>query len=335
VLATLEAAARLEDYFEQGAALLKPYSINTLFRPSPFGKEGRPGARFAKWSMNSYGYRGPEPQPGAVKVVAYGASETFGTYESPDGEYPRQLEALLNRSGGPAYNVINIALPGVRIGRVGYLEQAVRQMRPEWVIIYPSPSNYIGATVPFCGQPTGPVPVELGLGDLLRFPGKVEQLSKAIVPVPMQTLVRRVLIWRALPASGAMDRVPKATIDAFHSDVECAVRASRDLGARVIVLTHATRFGDAADPDDDLLVAWRLYYPELREQGFLDLEQRANASLLDLRFWPGVVVVDAAHRMPAGAAYFADPVHFTDAGARALAALIAREIVRDRAAGAD
>ena len=82
--ATLELAARTDDLLRYGASFWQPYTIDTIFQPSEFGRTGRPGARFTKWDLNSLGYRGPEPVPGRTNILTFGASETFGLYETPD-----------------------------------------------------------------------------------------------------------------------------------------------------------------------------------------------------------------------------------------------------------
>ena len=331
-LATLELAPRVEDFLRHGAPMFGVYSINTVFRPSPFGKEGKPFARYLKWSMNSLGYRGPEPVAGRINIVTFGASETFGLYESPDKEYPRQLEALLAARRPGAYNVVNIAIPGLRIGRTAYLEHAIKQLGARYVVIYPSPANYIGTTEPFCGQPDQPVPVQFGLTERSRLLGRIEQFAKQQVPPAVMTRVRRFSIWRETRNTAVLDRIPDASINAFGTDLECAVRAARSLGAEPIIVTHATLFGAAVQPDDeDMLVAWRRFYPELAEGGFLDLERRANAAALAVATRNDVRVVRADALIPRGRENFADFVHFTDRGAGLMATALADSLLADGA----
>jgi hypothetical protein len=80
--------------------LASPYGseVDLVTRDS-LGAHGRPGAQYLKWSLNALGTRGPEvsplPGPGVLRVVATGASETFGQSEGPGREYPRQLEDSL------------------------------------------------------------------------------------------------------------------------------------------------------------------------------------------------------------------------------------------------
>jgi lysophospholipase L1-like esterase len=329
-LATLEVAPRVEDYFRYRAPLFAPYSINTVFRASPFGKEGKPDARYLKWNMNSLGYRGPEPVAGRVNILTFGASETFGLYESPDHEYPRQLQSALDAARPGIYDVINIAIPGIRIGRTGYLDRALEQTGARIVVIYPSPANYIGTVEPFCGQADTPAPVHLALTDYSRLYGRVEQLVKRYTPSVLMTAARRRAIAREANGAAVMERVPQASIDAFRIDLECAIRAVRAHRAEPVVVTHATFFGDHADPEDeDMLVAWRRFYPELAESGFLDLERRANAAALEAAAATGARVVRADAAIPRGRANFADFVHFTDAGAARMAALLVPAILGD------
>jgi hypothetical protein len=46
------------------------------------GQHGRPNAQYLKWKLNSLGFRGPELDPGATRILCVGSSETFGQYES-------------------------------------------------------------------------------------------------------------------------------------------------------------------------------------------------------------------------------------------------------------
>lgn len=329
-LLVMEAAARVDDYLRDGAPILMPYTINTIFRASPFGREGVPGARYAKWQMNSLGYRGPEPAQGRVKLLTFGASETFGMYEAANLEYPRRLESLLNQGGNEDYSVINIALPGIRVGRTAYLAHALERTQAKVVVIYPSPANYIGTIEPFCRTADSPAAIKLGLGDYVRLAGKIEQLIKQTVPVSVMTYLREFSIWRETRHSEILPVVPPASVDAFAADLQCVIDVVRANGAEPVLATHATYFGRSLRPEDRaMLVAWRRFYPELEEAGFLDLEQRANAAIRIIAQQQRVALADAEQGIPPGPQYFADFVHFTDAGAERMAELVAQAIVSE------
>lgn len=256
--------------------------------------------------------------------MIFGASESFGLYESAGREYASVLENLLNPDRGREhYNVVNLALPGIRIGRSGYLVRGIEQMQAKVAVIYPSPANYIGRTEPLCNKPTLPVPSDVGPLDHLRILSKFEQLSKKYVSIQFLNLVRRFSIWRDTRHATLIDRVPEATIDAFKADLTCAAKAAQSVDAKVILVTHASYFGqDLRLAKTPMMVSWRRFYPELKELSFLDLEQRANAAMKELGLELGVDIVDAASQIPAGPMYFADFVHFTDAGGARMAALL-------------
>ena len=328
--ATLEIAARIHDHVIEDAPLLGPYSINTLFRPSPHGREGVPGAHYAKWRMNSLGYRSPELRGDRVNIVAFGASETFGLYESPDREYPRVVEARLEQLRPQVYSVVNIAMPGIRIGRVGYLERAVEQTQAGHIVVYPSLANYIDTTEPFCQQESRPAASPSGPAELIRLTGKLDQQAKILIPASIQDSIRALLIWSATRNEMPLSRVPEATLNAFAEDLRCVVSVARKHNATPILVTHATYFGDRVAPEDAaMMLAWRRFYPQLREEGFLDLERRANDAIRTVAAESQVPLVDAAIAMPKGPTYFADFVHFTDKGAAVMAGLIADAILNE------
>src|SRR5205823_3540189 len=92
VVLTLELCARVDDYVTFGAPLFAPYNAETMYQMDAIGKHGKPNARYKKWQLNNLGYRGPDPQSGKTTILCFGSSETFGLYEAPGEEYPRQLE---------------------------------------------------------------------------------------------------------------------------------------------------------------------------------------------------------------------------------------------------
>ena len=333
VFVTFEIAARTEDFVRYDAPFWESYTIEGLFQPSEFGRTGKPHARYAKWSLNSLGYRGPEPVPGRINVLTFGASETFGLYESPGNEYPRQLERELDRAE-ERFNVVNIAIPGMSIGKIDYLERAEIQLAPRYAVIYPSPANYIGTTQPFCGRTTPPVPSQVSLLDHVRVLGRLRDLSKRVVSPDMMTVARRAAARFETRDQVVQERVHEETIDAFRRDLSCIVDSAKRHHVTVILVTHPTFFGqDRSAPltelDRQQLSAWRRFYPELAEDGLLDLERRTDAALRGYAVEAGIQVVDAAGEVPPGPKYFADFVHLTDLGAAIVARLVAQRITSD------
>lgn len=334
---TLEGLARLDDFVRDGAPLLGNHDIDSVFVRTETTKIGRAGAHFGKWQMNSLGYRGPEPVPGRPTIVTYGASETFGIYESAGHEYPRQLAQLLDGSaaaGAPAYNVVNIAIPGLRIGRMAYLDEALDKLKPAYVVVYPTPAAYIGVDQALCAKEApsaGPARLaepEIPATWRWRLGGKLDQLMKQVTPLWLMTALKEFGIWRATQHMAVHDTVDEAAIQAYSQDLRCVLAHIRAHGARPVLMTHATYFGDAVTPASrPMLVAWRRFYPDLGEGGFLDLERRANAAILALaQQQRDVILVRADTLVPPGPEHFADFVHFTDRGAGRIADALAQAI---------
>jgi hypothetical protein len=82
-----------------------------------------------------------------------------------------------------------------------------------------------------------------------------------------------------------------------------------------------------AQPEDrPFLTGWRTFYPELAEDGFLDMEKRMRWVTLRVSANYSVPVIDAAARLEPGGANFADFSHFTDRGAQVFASLVAHDL---------
>ncbi len=86
-------------------------------------------------------------------------------------------------------------------------------------------------------------------------------------------------------------------------------------------------------PRRPVLTAWRKFYPSLTEDGLLDMERRMSDQVRSIGAREHVPVLDAATHIPPGAVDFAEFVHFTTAGANALATLVANEIQYEQQQG--
>jgi len=330
---SFEVAARIDDWFSYRAPLFGSYVMEGLFQPTPRGWRGVPDAGFVKWKLNASGFRGPEvlSDTGQTRVIAYGASETFGIYEDTGREYPRALEDRLN-SATPSrrFEVINGGMPGMRVGSgITFLYDIGRTLHPKFVVIYPTPTHYVGVTRPYCGRVVEmPKPPRFAMPKP-RMVDKAKDRLKALLPPGGLTRMRELGIAWATRDQPVIQRVPAQSLDALETDLKCAIKAARDLGATPILVTHASRFGAAPRPDDDYwLTGWRLQYPEIVPQGLIDLETRANSRIQAVALQEHVKLVDAAAALSGDPANFADHAHFTNLGAGKLAALLSEAILQ-------
>ncbi len=321
----MEVCARVEDTMTHGAPFWGIYTQDLLYdRPGP-DFEGVPGARYLKWSMNSLGYRGPEPVAGALRVVCIGASETFGLSEPENEEWPRQLETALQVRLGPGQpvTVINAAYPGSNLRtHIHQAPRVLQKAKPDLAVIYTSVAAYVDASS-YEVLKAAPLP-----RIQFRLLAKVQELRRKVVPLWLMTPLRNVSVERSLRGreDQVTSRIKPQHVDLFTADLNRLLDIYQAENVPVLLVTHATYFGrQARSADQAMLTAWRLFYPTLREEGFVDMEMQLNERMRRVAAERGVAVADAAARMPAGAAYFTDFVHFTSAGAREMGRIVATE----------
>jgi hypothetical protein len=323
-LATLECLARLEDSIRYDADFIKPYTLESIFRGSmQTGKEGIPNARFRKWGLNELGYRGPPLRHGTESILFYGASETFGSTESDGKEYPQQVAELLYKRAPGKYRVVNAGIPGLRIGRVGYLDAALNSSKADHVFIYPSPANYIDTDDGFCDKATVSQESARGFFDNVRLFARSRDLVKSAIPLIALNGFHRFSIRMSERNTVPNQVVPQAWLNAFEKDLNCVVKRIIVHGAVPHLMTHATYFGsDGSVINSALLTSWRSFYPSLTESAFIELEQKANAIVRKAALDNGLTVIPIDIQLSGGPENFADFVHFTDLGANKVANII-------------
>jgi lysophospholipase L1-like esterase len=324
IISVLEVCARLDDVVSYDAPFWGPYDNQSLLMIDQLGKWGKPGARYEKWQLNSLGYRGPELKPGTERILCFGASETFGLYEAPNEEYPRQLERDLNEaSGGATFQVVNAAFPGETLATaIQRVPEVVSQVHPSYALIYTPPVNYIESPVRLANSARFPRAVSLAdrLFEL-RVANRVRNLLKTALPKAVQNKLRQLQIERDSAHSAVMERVPEENVDRFREDLKALIEALRERNVEPVLVTHATVFGSTLTPRDrDLLTEWRKFSPTLKEDGFMDMEMRINRVIRETAICEKLHLIDAANEIPPGPDYFADMVHFTSKGAEVMAA---------------
>src|SRR5215204_3522874 len=335
-----EITARVEDLVRFGTPLFSPYTSQTdLIVQDEFGARGRPNARFQKWVLNSVGTRGPEvapsKAPGVVRVVTAGASETFGLYETPSREYPRQLEdslsAALTRlscvsSQRPQRaEVVNAALPGMSLPTVTLdVKHRLATLQPDFVVYYPTPAQYLDELPPGSVPPRVQSTPEAPVVTRALYPRSWNRLRsqlKAMLPSVAQTWVRQrevKTILRSRPAGWQFTAVPNDRVELFDRDLRRMVGTIRATGAVPILATNSNAFLGSDPSGVDVLYAWERFTPRATGQVILAFDSVGRDIIRQIGRDSAVAIaeVDTAVR---GRAAFADFLHFTDAGAAAVA----------------
>jgi len=329
-VSVLEISARVDDKVSYGAPFWGPYNIDRLYIHDELGQWGRPYGSYQKWRLNSLGYRGPELRPGTIRIVCLGASETFGLYEDPGQEYPRQLEGDLNsRWGADTLQVVNAGYLGESVAtETRHVPQILAQVHPAMAIIYPSAATYIW--LPWVGEKPdfhdqeARTEESTAFADQWRIYDRFRNLLKNALPQNVQTKLRELTISKEAREYPVEARVPEENVLVFQRDLSELADTLRQNGVEPVLVTHATEFGSPLTSDDRaLLVAWRKFYPMLEEDGFIDMEKRMNDAIRFVASQNGFVLIDMESKIPHGRTDFADFTHFTNAGSSVMAAGLA------------
>jgi hypothetical protein len=323
---TLEFCARVDDWISYGAPPFGLYDSSLLTTFDKVGQCGRPNARYLKWKLNSLGFRGPELDPRALRILCLGSSETFGQFEAEGHEWPREVERFLNRSAPPGnrYQLVNTGFAGETFPTsVQRLPDRLAAVRPKVVLFYPSLAHYLSLPA---ARPSGPPPPQPAFH--WRMQERIDNALKQSTAMWFQTWVRQREIERARGSEPQLDNMPPEYRQEFCEDLETAIDLSRQAGSEPVLITHANRFKDRVDPSERfMLIAWHKFYPMLREEAFLPMEASMNGVMRQVARDKSVLLIDAAEGMPSGPEYFADFVHFTDKGSAAFSHIVGEKLM--------
>ncbi len=344
-LVAAEFTARFDDWLFEDVPLLASPGREDLFTQDTHGRRGRPHGRYKKWHLNSYGFRGPEinlqAQPGCIRIVVIGASETFGLYESPDKEYPAQLGAMLAAQyPHTCTEVINTAVVGMTLGSMrDYWKYQVAQFRPNLVLIYPSSNFYLAMDrlnkpeiLGNTGNQSSPdrpiLNPDIQLEYRSRFIGRLRDVFS--FPPYIQIYRDQITVQRAIaaePKERLFSEIPEESLEMFKEDLTQLVIIVKESGARPVLITHAIR---ATDPprSKDLPDLWsaRVFIPRVNLNVIVPFEHAANAIMTQVAKDNNIQIIDSATSLNGCRECFGDLVHFSDLGARRFSSLIAKEI---------
>jgi lysophospholipase L1-like esterase len=346
-----EVAARLDDALFHSVPLLANPRREDLIMQDWFGRRGRPHAQFGKWKLNSLGFRGPElrhKEPGCIRVVVLGASESFGYAESPEHEYPSVLQQKL--AGEGCVEVVNAALIGMQLGSMrSYWTNWVAKIQPDVVVVYPSPLFYLASSTP---KPRGTdravtpsasaaaeSPADSGTARFeSRFIKRLRSVVTGALPrwIPMYLNQRRVAAELAAQALPLISAPPAADLDKFRQALTQLLDTIKSSGARVVLLTHAQR---ATLPIEARMLPdlWeaRIYWPRAELPVLAQFNEAGNDVIREVARHEEVQLIDVAPLLDGCWDCFADLNHFADKGAALMAEAIAGDLPLQPRRGGD
>jgi hypothetical protein len=322
-LCVLEVCARVDDMLTDGAPFFGPFRLEgSLFTADEFGITGKPYAHYRQWTLNSRGERGPEFLPDREHVICIGASETFGFAESPEMEYPRQLERELNaREGCARYQVLNLSHPGqTLVNFTRRINKVTADLRPRIAVVYPDPVFYFFPPSLDDDEVAG----QKSSGFESRILAKISDL-----PLPEWAVRMRYEhhIRSATRHAVVLSRAPAPSMERFQRDLSLLLDRLEKNHVQPLLVTHANRFARGVLPEDRMaMLVWRYTMPTLDESALLDFENRGNDIIRKAAAARNIPLADAAARV-SGGADFSDYAHFTNRGAHLVAAVIAAKLL--------
>jgi hypothetical protein len=342
-----EVEVRVEDWIRFRMPPTSRYrSIDDLLVRDSEGVHGRPGGHFRKWKLNALGFRGPEIAPGKPpqvrRVLVSGASETFGLYESSEHEYPRLLEALMQReierrcgSSIGTVQVINAAHAGLSLPTVvDTIGALASRLQADLVVYYPTPAQYLTDDAPVRAEPdrSGRDTSLPAWNALYPRGGRRAWTSvKALVPALLEIGIRRREIDRVVatkPAGWRFADVPGERLEQYRRDLRSLIAVVQSAQARPVLVTHVHAFRGALDTSDRRRLAqWEFFYPRASGSVILAFESAAGEATRQVASRDGVPLIDLARAFPRSDDAFADFAHFTDTGARSVASILAPPLV--------
>ena len=345
-----ELTCRVEDWVMYRMPLVSPYrSVEDLIVRDADGMHGRPNAQFQKWIMNGVGTRGPNasvvPAAGTVRVIAVGASETFGLRESPRREFPRQLEDSLNArlqgfrcaNANVRFEVLNAAFAGMTLPTINQdLRNRLVRLRPAVIVAYPSPTAYLEDEVPTAARPDSFPKVGRRRAFAAIHPRALERLRdqlKEILPTAIKSWLRRreTQQARAHPSGWLFTTPPAERLAAFDLDLRRLVAAVHEIGATPVLVTHANAFVGRSTIDLDKLVSWEKFAPRATGTAIIAFDSLSRLTTLKIAADSQVVAADATPRLAAAPdTAFADYQHFGDLGAALMASVVTDGVLKTR-----
>jgi hypothetical protein len=345
ILVAMEVSARTEDRVRYGTAWFSPYreQAEMIVRDAD-GVHGRRSAQYQKWGMDSLGFRGPEidsaPPPGTLRVVAAGASETFGLYESEGKEYPRQLQDSLTAAlpaltclGASRVEVLNAAMAGMTLPTVSQdVRLRLRRFQPNVIVYYPTPSQYLNDEMPVAARPdsnpAGPSGPDWRRSLHPRVFDRLREQAKLLLPAGVQDYLRTRMVQAEVARHGPgwrWDSLPADRLDAYETDLRLLVGVIRSIGAEPVLATHGSIFALGQVRDPGPLHMWERFYPRATGEVILAFDSAAAVRTRRVARDSATGFADVLHEVePAG---YADNIHFNDAGAGRVAGTMAVAVV--------
>jgi lysophospholipase L1-like esterase len=289
----------------------------------------RPGYKSGPIAINSLGFRGPDipaqKPAGTVRLAFLGGSTTYCAENSSNEAVWAHLVTQRLQAEYPDVNFdyVNGGVPGYTTSAsLRNFVNRIAQLDPDIVVIYHATNDLS----------------KFGF-ELAKQQGIVEErpdqgrfwLSDYSLLVHLAELNLKILL-RQGAAAATTGKLPidnNALSLPFRESLEALVTAVTERAPVVALATFATQYRSDQDRETQLAAAsTSLYYmPYMSLDGLLQGFAAYNSVIRDVAQLRQVLLLEAAQEIPGDAVHFHDSVHFTDAGSRRMAELVAEGLL--------
>ena len=321
-----EGLVRLRQWAKYGTAAPLDSAFRMEARTGLRVPDGEKVARHVR--INSLGFRSPEladPKPvGTIRVAFLGASTTYSAeVSSNEATWPHLVwQALKDARPRIRFDYLNAAVPGYTTeASLRNLLLRVKPLQPDVIVFYEATNDLAVDTLRLArGQG-----LVAGDAEATSWPARYSMLWFL---VEKNLTVRR----RQAEATqgGKLVFEPRALSRKFEQRLEALVSAGQASARAVVLVTFAPRLrrGASADEQREAAVTAAYYMPYMSIEGLLQGYDEYNRVIRDVAHRTGAVLVEAEGAIPGDRVHYADSVHLTDAGSRALAQVVAQRAPR-------
>jgi len=319
-----EAAVRVRAWIKHGQSVVR---IEDSYRRDE--KTGlrlpRPGFSTSRLTINSLGFRSPEisiEKPAQTYRIAFlGASTTYSADVSGEEKtWPHLVvKALEDAHPHRSFEYINAGVPGFTThDSLVRFEVEVGALDPDLVVIYHATNDLSGnSRASARAQGLSGAAESKTLSWLSKWSLFVYLVEKNLRIIALQQATD--------DASNKMDVDAAALAIPFETSLRELVRTVQASGAKVALVTFATRLHAAQTPEEQIEAALTaLYYmPYMTPAGLIESFNAYNDVIRKVAREEGAIVVEAAKAVPGDVSQFIDSVHFTELGSSTMANVVA------------